>query len=62
MWFPWKTVYTVIFALISCGVVRVLLLFLEIPCELSLVADFNYQYLIDYMHEGEYAFFFFLLA
>lgn len=43
----------------SCGIVRVFLLFLETICELGLVADFNYQYLIHYMHEGEYAYFIF---
>lgn len=36
--------------------VEILLVFLEITSNLSLGADFDCQYSIDYMHEREYAF------
>lgn len=38
----------------SCGVVRGLFFFLEIPFKLILATDINFQYLMDYKHEEEY--------
>lgn len=43
------------YSILSRGVVRGLLFFLDIPFKLFLAADINYQYLIDSVHEEEYA-------